>query len=148
MPAVIVTAPVTRAPANVTVPVVLRVNGPIVLPFGVIVPVPVPNIDNVNTVYVPLDDNVKFPYTDKVVDGRAKEVVPKFIDLYLEVVVIVAIDAPVENVRFTALVSSIPSGPKVNVLVLLISATVNPPVPVQLKPVALDMFNTTVAAVV
>ena len=38
--------------------------------------------------------------------------------------------------------------PKLNVLVLLIAATVNPPVPVYVNPVAVAILNTVVAAVV
>ena len=44
--------------------------------------------------------------------------------------VIVATDAPVVNVKLGALVDVPPVVPQVNVLVTLIAATVNPPVPV------------------
>lgn len=63
-------------------------------------------------------------------------------------VVIVATDAPVVNVRFGALDDVPPVVPQVNVLVLLIAATLNPPVPVYVKPVSVAILNTTVAAVV
>jgi len=62
-------------------------------------------------------------------------------------VVIVATDAPVVNVKFGALVDVPPVVPQVKVLVLLIAATLNPPVPVYVKPVSVAMLNTTVAAV-
>ena len=62
-------------------------------------------------------------------------------------VVIVATDAPVVNVKFGALVVVPPVVPQVKVLVLLIAATLNPPVPVYVKPVSVAMFNTVVAAV-
>lgn len=45
-------------------------------------------------------------------------------------VVIVATDAPVVNVKFGAFADVPPVVPHVKVLVLLIAATVNPPVPV------------------
>ena len=61
--------------------------------------------------------------------------------------VIVATDAPVVNVKFGALVDVPPVVPQVKVLVLLIAATLNPPVPVYVKPVSVAMLNTTVAAV-
>ena len=63
-------------------------------------------------------------------------------------VVIVAIDAPVVNVKFGALAEVPPVVPQVKVLVLLIAATVNPPEPVYVKPVSVAILNTTVAAVV
>lgn len=63
-------------------------------------------------------------------------------------VVIVAIDAPVVNVKFGALVEVPPVVPHVKVFVALIATTVNPPVPVYVKPVSMAMLNTVVAAVV
>ena len=63
-------------------------------------------------------------------------------------VVNVAIDAPVVNVKFGALAEVPPVVPQVNVLVALIATTVNPPVPVYVKPVSMAMLNTVVAAVV
>ena len=62
-------------------------------------------------------------------------------------VVIVATDAPVVNVKFGAFADVPPVVPHVKVLVLLIAATLNPPVPVYVKPVSVAMLNTTVAAV-
>lgn len=63
-------------------------------------------------------------------------------------VVNVATDAPVVNVKFGALAEVPPVVPQVNVLVALIATTVNPPVPVYVKPVSMAMLNTVVAAVV
>jgi len=63
-------------------------------------------------------------------------------------VVNVAIDAPVVNVKFGALAEVPPVVPQVNVLVALIATTVNPPVPVYVKPVSVAILNTVVAAVV
>lgn len=60
----------------------------------------------------------------------------------------VATDAPVVNVKFGALAEVPPVVPQVNVLVALIATTVNPPVPVYVKPVSMAMLNTVVAAVV
>lgn len=63
-------------------------------------------------------------------------------------VVIVAIDAPVVNVKFGALVEVPPVVPHVKVFVALIATTVNPPVPVYEKLVSMAILNTVVAAVV
>jgi len=74
---------------------------------------------------------------------------PKSRFMYHELDVIDAVLAPVVNVKFTALVTEPPAvEPKVNVLVLLISATVNPPGPVYENPVIVFMASTVVAAVV
>lgn len=63
-------------------------------------------------------------------------------------VVNVATDAPVVNVKFGALAEVPPVVPHVKVFVALIATTVNPPVPVYVKPVSVAMLNTVVAAVV
>ena len=121
-------------------------NGAIVFPFGVIVPVPL--IVELNAVYVPVLDNVKFIKFNVVVPGL-NEVVPKFKVLNQLAVFSVATLAPVVNVNFGAVVNEPPEiSPNLNVLVLLIAATVNPPVPVYVNPVAVAIFNTVVAAVV
>jgi len=126
--------------------VVLIVNNAMVLPFGVIVPVPCATTGI--AVYVPVLDNVKLPYIGQKLVG-AKEVVPKFTELSTPVDVKVAILAPVVNVRFTALAAvPVPLAPKVNVLATLIAFTVNPPVPVQVNPVAVVILNTVVFTVV
>jgi len=77
-----------------------------------------------------------------------KLVVPKFKFLNQPAVVNVATLAPVVNVKFTAFDVEPPVVPYVSVLVLAISATVNPPGPVYVKLVTIAILNTTVAAVV
>jgi len=136
----------SAAADNVVVPALLIVNAAIVFPFGVIVPVPV--IVGLNAVYVPVLDNVN-PFKFSAVVPGLKEVVPKFNVLNQPAVVIVAILAPVVNVKLGALVVVPPAVlPKLNVLATAISATVNPPVPVQVNPVTVAILNTVVAAVV
>ena len=66
----------------------------------------------------------------KVVVPGLNVVVPKFKLLNQLAVVSVATLAPVVNVRFTAVIVEPPVVPNVNVLVLPMSATVNPPGPV------------------
>jgi len=110
--------------------------------------VPVPLIVALNEVYVPLLDNVNAFTFNAVVPGL-NEVVPKFSVLNQPPVVSVATLAPVVNVRLGALAVVPPVElQKLNVLVTLISATVNPPVPVHVNPVVVDILNTVVAAVV
>jgi len=117
-----------RLAARVVVPAPLIVNeGNVVLPVEVIVPVP--TIVAVNAEYVPVLDNVNAFKFSAVVPGL-KEVVPKPSVLNQLAVVNVAILAPVVNVRLGAIVVDPPVVPQVNVLVLLMAATVNPPVPV------------------
>ena len=102
----------------------------------------------VNEVYVPPLDNVR-PLRFNVVVPGLNEVVPKSNVLNQLAVVSVATLAPVVNVKFGALDVVPPAVlPKVNVLVLLIAATVKPPGPVQVKLVAVSILNTVVAAVV
>jgi hypothetical protein len=109
--------------------------------------VPVPLIVAVNEVYVPPLDNVRPLRFNEVVPGL-NEVVPKSSVLNQLAVVSVATLAPVVNVRFGAFVVSPLVNPKTNVLVTLMAATVNPPVPVQVNEVASVICNTVVAAVV
>jgi hypothetical protein len=138
-----------RASANVAVPirVVLPiVNATIVLALVVILLVP--KIVDVRPVYVPPEESVRLPTMFKVVVPGLKEVVPKFKFLNQLAVVSVATLAPVVNVRFAAVIVEPPVVPNVNVLVLPMSATVNPPGPVLVKFVTSAMLNTTVAAVV
>ena len=128
VPCVRVRAPLmVSAAANVVVPALLIVNAVIVFPLLVIVPVP--RMAAVNVVYVPLLDNVNEFKFSVVVPGL-NEVVPKSSVLNQLPVVIVAILAPVVNVKFGALDVVPPVVPKAKVLVTAMSATVNPPVPV------------------
>jgi hypothetical protein len=75
-------------------------------------------------------------------------VVPKFKLLNQLPEVIVAILAPVVNVRFAAFDVVPPVVPYVKVLVTLIAATVNPPGPLSENPVRSAICNTVVNAVV
>jgi len=109
--------------------------------------VPVPLIVELNAVYVPVLDNVN-PFKFSAVVPGLEDVVPKSSVLNQLAVVIVATPAPVVNVKFGALDVVPPVVPKVNVLVTLMSGTVNPPVPVYVNPVAVAILNTVVAAVV
>ena len=105
------------------------VNAAIVLPFVVSVADSGSSIDAVKLVYVPLDDRVNPPVIFNAVAAIAKLVVPKSRLLNQLPVDNVAIDAPVVKVRLGGdeLLDVLPT---LNVLVLLISATVNPPEPV------------------
>ena len=140
-----VTAPASVAvPANVALPII---NATIVL--ALVVTVLVPRIDAVSPVYVPLDDNVKSPSMFSDVVPGLNDVVPKSRLLNQLPVVSVATLAPVVNAKFGAVVVEPPEVLATeNVLVLLMSATVNPPEPVHENPPAAAMFSTTVAAVV
>jgi len=136
-----------NASPNVVVPdTLLIVNAAIVLPLLVIVPVP--TVFRVSDANVPPDDNVRFPAMFNVVAGRAKAVVLNDRLLNQLPVVSVTIAVPVlDTTKLGALVAVPPVVP--NTLVLVMSAsTKNPPVPVQVKPVAIAIFNTVVAAVV
>ena len=99
-------------------------------------------------VYVPVAESVRFPAIFNVVVPKVNEVVPKLRFLNQPPVFSVATDAPVVNVKFGALVESPALLPQLNVLVLLIAATVNPPDPVYVKLVRVAILNTVVAAVV
>ena len=125
---------------------VLTVNGPNDAPLNVYVAVARGLM--VVVVYVPVDDSVRFPAMFNVVVPGLKPVVPKFKFLNQPAVVNVAMLAPVVNVKFTAFDKEPPVVPNVNILVLPILATVNPPGPVYVKLVTTAILNTTVAAVV
>jgi len=132
-PCVRVRAPLSvRLPASVAVPVKVAlpiVNATIVL--ALVVTVPVPKIDAVSPVYVPLDDNVKLPSMFSDVVPSVNDVVPKSRLLYQLPVVSVATDAPVVKYKLGAVTVEPPEVLATeNVLVLVISATVNPPLPV------------------
>jgi hypothetical protein len=99
-------------------------------------------------VYVPVDDSVRLPAMFNVVVPGLKLVVPKSKFLNQPAVVNVATLAPEVNVKFTAFDNDPPVVPNVNVLVLPMAATVNPPGPVYVNPVTVAMLNTVVAAVV
>jgi hypothetical protein len=136
-----------NAPPNVVVPdTLLIVNAAIVLPLLRILPVP--TVFRVSDVNVPPDDNVRSLAMFNVVAGRAKAVVPNVrLSNQLAVVsVMIAMPVPV-NDRLGALVAVPPVVPNTHVLVIA-AFVVNPPVPVQVKPVAIAMLNTVVAAVV
>jgi len=152
----------TRAPlVNVVVPVATRLNASpnVVVPDTLLIVnaaivrlllviVPVPTVFRVSDANVPPDDNVRSPAMFRVVAGRAKAVVPNVIlsNQLAVVSVMIAVPLPV-NDRLGALVAVPPVVPNTHVLVIDASV-VNPPVPVQLKPVAIAMLNTVVAAVV
>ena len=135
------------ASPNVIVPVVLTVNAAMVLVL--LVMVPVPSMVGVKLVNVPVVDSVKSPVIFKLVAVAFIDADPKLRFLYHEPDVNAARLAPVVNVKFIALAIEPPAvDPKLNVLVLLISATVNPPGPVYVNPVIVFMASTMVAAVV
>ena len=133
-------------PIVIVTPTVLTVNGPSDALLNVYVAVARGLI--VVVVYVPVDDSVRAPAMFNVVVPGLNDVVPKFKFLNQPAVVNVAILAPVVNVKFTAFDVEPPVVPNVNVLVLPIFATVNPPGPVYVNAVTMAMLNTTVAAVV
>lgn len=136
-----------NAPLNVVVPdTLLIVNAAIVLPLLRILPVP--TVFRVSDANVPPDDNVRSPAMFRVVAGRAKAVVPndRLSNQLAVVSVTIAMPLPV-NVKLGALVAVPPVVPNTHVLVIAASV-VNPPVPVQVKPVAIAISNTVVAAVV
>ena len=153
-------APKANVPAvSVVVPAVLTINGPtievvpellivsaaIVPPFAVIEPVP--TIVAVKLLNTPVLDNVKL-LRFNVVAASVNAVVPKFNALNQLPVVSVGIAVPEPvNDRLTALVVVPPVVPNVNVLVIS-AAAVNPPVPIQVKPVAFAISKLSEAAVV
>ena len=134
------------SPSVMVIPAVLTVNGPSDLPLNIYVAVARGVI--VVVVYVPVADSVRLPAMFNVVVPGLKPVVPKSKFLNQPAVVNVAMLAPVVNVKFTAFDKEPPVVPNVNVLVLPIFATVNPPGPVYVKLVTTAILNTTVAAVV
>ena len=138
-----------NAPPNVVVPdTLLIVNAAIVLPLLTILPVP--TVFRVSDANVPPDDNVRSPAMFNVVAGRAKAVVLKFRLLNQLPVVSVTIEVPVPNtVKLGALVTVPPVVPNTHVLVKsALTKNLARLVPVQVKPVAIAIFNTVVAAVV
>jgi hypothetical protein len=149
LPAVRVSAPVTvnASDRENAPPGLLTVNAAIVLPLVVTAADPVSRIDAVNAVYVPVDDKFKLLVIFIVVAGNVKEVVPKSRLLNHPAVVNVATEAPVVNVRLGG-IGPFDVLPTLNVLVLLISLTVNPPEPVYVNPPKAAIFNTTAAGVV
>lgn len=106
------------------------------------------NALTVVVVYTPPEESVRFPAMFSAVVPGLKLVVPKVKFLNQLPVVIVATEAPVVNVTFTAFAVDPPVVPNVNVRVLAMFATVNPPGPVYENPVTIAILNTTVAAVV
>lgn len=146
VPAVIANVVQLAELPSVTVKVVLIVSGPndallnvyVTLACGV----------GVNVGYAPAADNVKLLTMFRFVVPGLNDVDPKFRFLYQPPVASVPTLAPVVNVRLTAFVVDPPVAPNWNVLVLPISATVNPPGPVYENPVTVVMPNTTVADVV
>ena len=136
-----------NAPPNVVVPdTLLIVNAAIVLPLLIILPVP--TMFTVADANVPPDDNVRSPTMFRVATGRAKAVVPKlrFLIKLVLVMVTIATPAPVSD-TLAALVASPAVAPMLIVLVIEASV-VNPPVPVQVNPVAVAIDTTVVAAAV
>ena len=134
---------------NDVIPEVLLIVNAASVALVLLVIVPVPTIVGVMVVYVPVADNVRSPVMFSAVVPGLNAVVPKSRLLNQPAVVNVATDAPVVNVRFGAVVNEPPAvAPTLNVLVLLIAGTTNPPVPVYVNPVAVAMANTVVAAVV
>lgn len=107
---------------------------------------------NVNVLYTPVAESVRLPAMFNAVVPGLKAVVPKSKFLNQPPVVIVAMDAPVVNVKLTAFDREPPAAPAVvpyvNVLVLPILATVKPPGPVYVNPVSVAILSTTVVAVV
>jgi len=127
VPAVWVYVVHDNAAAKVTVLAPLLItNAAIVLPAGVIVPVPTIVIDKL--VYVPPLAKVKLFKFNEVVAGV--QVLPVKSNILNQLpVVIVGIEAPDVIARLGALVVEPPVVPNVNVLVTDI-VVVNPPVPV------------------
>lgn len=135
--------------ANVVVPEVLLIINDTNVVLLLLVIVPVPNMVGVMVVYVPVADNVKSPAMFNAVVPGLNAVVPKFRLSNQLAVVNVATLAPVVNVKLGALVTEPPAvAPKLNVLVLLMAAAINPPAPVRVNPVAVAILRTVVAAVV
>ena len=138
VPNVEVVAPDTiNAPANVVVPEVLIVNAANVFPLGVIVPVP--TITAVILVYVPPISNIKLLRFNDPENAPVHPV--KFNILNQLPVVIVGEFTPDVRERLGALVDVPPVVPKVNVL-FCVASELNPPVPVQVNPVAFVISST------
>lgn len=154
----------TRAPlVNVVVPVATRLNAPpnVVVPETLLIVnaaivrlllviVPVPTVFRLSDANVPPDDNVRSPAMFRVVAGRLKAVLPNDRLPNQLPVVSVTIEVPLsDNVKLGALVAVPPVVPNTHVLVMAAFVKNLPRlVPVQVKPVAIAIFNTVVAAVV
>ena len=130
-----------KAAASIIVPTpLLTVNAAIVLPLGVIVPVPAAIIDRL--VYVPPVAKIKL-LAMFTVDTAGIHVLPVKSRLLIQLaVVIVGIDAPDISERLIAVEVDPPAVvPTVNVLVTPI-VLLKPPVPVGLKLVRVAILNT------
>ena len=150
-PEVKVTVPVAaivNAEPNDVVPAVLLIISDTKVVLVLLVIVPVPSMVGVKVVNVPPLDNVSPLAKFNAVVPGLNVVVPKLNVLNQPAVVNVATLVPVVNVKFTAFDVEPPVVPNVNVLVLAMAATVNPPGPVLEKLVTIAILNTTVAAVV
>ena len=147
VPAVIAKVLQLKAADKVVVPApLLIITGPnVVFPLALIVPVP--TIVAVKVLNVPPDESVNPFKFNEVVPGL-NAVVPKFnvLNQLAVVNVTTAVPEPVKD-KFGAFVLVPPVVPNVTVLVMLASV-VKPPVPVSVKPVAVAIDNTVVAAVV
>jgi len=145
----VVTPVATRlnASPNVVVPdTLLIVNATIVLVLLRIVPVP--TMFKVSDVNVPPVDKVRSPDMFNVVAPSANAVDPKLRFLIkLEVVMVITATPVPVNDTLAALVASPAVAPMLIVLVIKASV-VNPPVPVQVNPVAVAIDTTVVAATV
>ena len=144
VPLVNVAVPVAvseNAEPNVVVPLVLLIVMFVKVVLALLVSVPVPTNVGVKLVNIPVADNVN-PLRFNEVAAIVKAVVPKSSLLNQLLVMSVAIEEPLINVKFGALVAVPPDvSPKRSVLVTDI-VVVNPPVPDQVKLVAVGISNT------
>lgn len=148
VPAVNVMAPLlVSAPPSVTVlDGAFTTTTPIVLPFGVTVPVP--RKVGTTAVYVPPVASVKLPEMFRVLAAVTVQVLPvKSMLLNQLFAVIVKALAPAVTNKFGALDAEPPVVPKTSVAVAAWFLE-KPPVPVQVKPVAIGINNIFVVAVV
>ena len=148
VPAVCVYVVTPNAAASVTVPApLLTANAAIVLPAGVMVPVP--RMVAVNPVNVPPDDNVN-PFKFNAVVPGLNAVVPKLNVLNQLPVAKDITDVPVPVIVMFGALSDVPPAvlPKKTALATVAASVVNPPVPVRVNPVAVAMLSTVVVAVV
>ena len=97
------------ADPSVAVPVVLMISVGIVRPL--LVRVPVPTMFGIKVVYVPLLDNVRLPTMNTFVAVGSNDVVPKVKFLNQLLLVRLATEAPVVNVKFGAFVVDPPVVP-------------------------------------
>ncbi len=131
VPCVSVRAPLAvSAPAKLAIPVVFTVNNAIVLPFGVMVPVPRMVADKV--VNVPPDDNVKSPAMFSAVVPGLNAVVPKLNVLNQLPVANDITDVPVPVIVMFGALADVPPAvlPKKTALETVAASVVNPPGPV------------------